>query len=66
MRNNDNSKAELLLHIGETICLSQRLPAHNSDNGAQGTEDIRDLPWAVAGYICGLCHMKPSDRMSLT
>ena len=53
------------IYIGTTKCLSQRLIQHSSGSGAQGTEDVRDRPWAIAAYICGLSHMTESDRMSL-
>lgn len=38
---------------------------HQSGNGAEGTQDPRDLPWAMGSYICGLTHMNTSERMSL-
>ncbi|MDB4430362.1 GIY-YIG nuclease family protein [bacterium] len=53
------------IYIGETTCLSQRVINHNSGNGAQDTEDVRDWPWTPAAYICGLGHMTTSDRRSL-
>jgi predicted GIY-YIG superfamily endonuclease len=53
------------IYIGQTECLSQRLIKHNSGNGAEGTRDIRDRPWGVAAFICGLSHMDKEGRMSL-
>ena len=53
------------IYIGQTLCLSQRLPQHNNGSGAQDTSDIRFRPWGVAAYICGLSHMNMSERMSL-
>ena len=60
LRNHDQ------IYVGETTCLSQRLIKHNSGGGGSiSTQDIYNRPWTVAAYICGLSHMKRTERMSL-
>lgn len=53
------------IYIGETECLSQRIQQHNSGNGSNGTRDIRDMPWGIAAFICGLNHVSKRGRMSI-
>ena len=49
------------IYIGDTICLYQILIQHNSGNVSQGTKDIRNKPWEVVAYICGLLHMTKNE-----
>lgn len=53
------------IYIGQTKNLSQRLVMHNRGEGAEGTRDPRDRPWAIGSYICGLGHMNQADRENL-
>ena len=52
-------------YIGQTADLRNRLRQHQSGHGARGTSRPEDRPFAIAGYICGLSHYTPAQRMSL-
>ena len=53
------------IYIGQTQCLSQRYKQHREGGGTDVTNDIRNHPWALSAYICGLSHMQRRERESL-
>ena len=42
------------IYIGEKYCLSQNLIQRNSGRISQSTQEIMNIPWDLASYICGL------------
>lgn len=50
-------------YIGECECISIRFRQHNTGHGATATMDVSNMPWALAGYICGLT--ESDDRFRL-
>ena len=40
-------------YIGQTVCIRDRMKAHNSGSGSLSTESIHLRPFALMAYICG-------------
>lgn len=46
-------KNRRITYIGQTLDIRQRLSQHNSGSGSSFTDEIKNRPWAILGYIAG-------------